>query len=114
MVITDIVMVRRLKQSHDMTQTAPQIAFYSNCRHKAIQDARFQVIRSLIFEILRYRFSPLARAMSHRVPILTPKKSNLIKIYHFSRSEMDFRISANFNKMKNFIPLIFRGLSFEK
>ena len=40
---------------HD-TQTAPQIAFCSNYRHKAIQDARFQVIRSLIFEILHYRF----------------------------------------------------------
>ena len=46
-------------------------------------------------------FSPLARAMSHH------NKS-------FSWSEMDFRISANFNKMKNFISLIFRGLSFEK
>ena len=26
LVITDIVMVQRLKQSHDITQTAPQIA----------------------------------------------------------------------------------------
>ena len=72
LVITDVVMVQRLKQSHDMTQTAPQIAFYSNYRHKAIQDARFQVIRSLIFEILHYRFSPFARAVSHLVLVLTP------------------------------------------
>ena len=72
LVITDTFMVQRLKQSHDLTQTAPQLAFYSNYRHKAIQDARFQVIRSLIFEILHYRFSPFARAVSHLVPVLTP------------------------------------------
>ena len=40
-------------------------------RHKAIQDPKFQVIISMIFEVLRYRFSPLARAMSHRIPIST-------------------------------------------
>ena len=72
LVITDIVMVQRLKQSHDVTQTAPQIAFCSNYRHKAIQDARFQVIRSLIFEILHYRFRPFARAVNHLVLVLTP------------------------------------------
>ena len=88
--------------------------FYGNYRHKAIQDARFQAIRSLLFERLRYRFSPLARTVSHRVAILTSWKSNWITINHFSWSEMDFCISANFNKMKNFIFLIFRGLSFEK
>ena len=27
---------------------------------------------------------------------------------------MDFHISVNFNKMKNFISLIFRGFSFQK
>ena len=31
--------------------------FYGNYRHKAIQDAKFQVIRSIIFEVPRYRLT---------------------------------------------------------
>ena len=38
----------------------------------------------------------------------------LSQINNFSWSEMDFRISANFSKMKTFMSLIFRGHSFEK
>ena len=88
--------------------------FYGNYRHKTIQDPKFQVIRSINFEVPRYRFSPLTRAMSHRVPRSTRQKSNFITINNFSWSEMDFRISGNFSKMKTFMSLIFRGLSFEK
>ena len=117
LIITDFVMVQMLEQSHDNLNSPTNCLkplFYGNYRCKAIQDAKFQVTRSIIFEVSRYRFSPLARAMSHRVPISTPYKSNFITINHFSWSEMDFRISANFSKMKTFRSLIFRGLSLEK
>ena len=76
LVLTDIVLVQGVKKSHDITQTARQTACLSLLRqfmfcsamwgkvflidlkygtrnywHKSIQDARFQVIRSIIFEI---------------------------------------------------------------
>ena len=87
----------------------PKLPLYGNYRHKAIQDAKFQVIRSIILEVSRYRFSP-CKGNERSCSDINPLEIEFITINHFSWSEMDFRISANFSKMKTFMSLIFRGL----